>query len=58
MRNLLKPTAGARPQLLVGRGDDLDGFRKGLEDGPGSTRLANHFHCPRGSGKTGMLTAA
>ena len=58
MRNPFKPTAGARPPLLVGRGDALDGFREGLEDGPGSPGLLTIFTGPRGIGKTVMLTAA
>ena len=58
MRNPFKPTAGARPPLLVGRTDALDGFREGLEDGSGSPGLLTIFTGPRGIGKTVMLSAA
>jgi hypothetical protein len=58
MRNPFKPTAGARPPLLVGRSDALDSFREGLEDGPGSPGLLTIFTGPRGIGKTVMLTEA
>lgn len=58
MKNPFKPTAGARPPLLVGRGDALDGFREGLEDGSGAPGLLTIFTGPRGIGKTVMLTAA
>lgn len=58
MRNPFKPTAGARPPLLVGRNDALDSFREGLEDGPGSPGLLTIFTGPRGVGKTVMLTEA
>lgn len=58
MRNPFKPTAGARPPLLVGREADLDGFREGLEDGAGSPGLLTIFTGPRGIGKTVMLSTA
>lgn len=58
MRNPFKPTAGARPPLLVGREHALDSFREGLEDGSGSPGLLTIFTGPRGIGKTVMLTTA
>ena len=58
MRNPFKPTAGARPPLLVGRQDALEGFREGLEDGPGAPGLLTIFTGARGVGKTVMLTEA
>jgi hypothetical protein len=58
MRNPFKPTAGAMPPLLVGRGDALDSFEEGIEDGPGSPGLLTIFTGARGVGKTVMLSAA
>lgn len=58
MRNPFKPTAGARPPLLVGRGEALDGFKEGIEDGPGAPGLLSIFTGPRGIGKTVLMTAA
>lgn len=58
MRNPFKPTAGARPPLLVGRAGALDSFLEGLSDGPGAPGLLTIFTGPRGVGKTVMLTAA
>ncbi|RFA17558.1 AAA family ATPase [Subtercola boreus] len=58
MRNPFKPTAGARPPLLVGREDALDGFKEAINDGSGSPGLLTIFTGPRGVGKTVLLTAA
>lgn len=58
VRNPFKPTAGARPPLLVGRQDSLDSFREGLEDGSGAPGLLTIFTGARGVGKTVMLTEA
>ena len=58
MRNPFKPSAGARPPLLVGRQDALEQFREGLEDGPGAPGLLTIFTGARGVGKTVMLTEA
>ena len=58
MRNPFKPTAGARPPLLVGRDRALDTFAEGLEDGPGAPGLLTIFTGPRGVGKTVMLSEA
>lgn len=58
MKNPFKPTAGARPPLLVGRGGALNSFQEGLEDGSGAPGLLTIFTGPRGVGKTVMLTAA
>jgi hypothetical protein len=57
-RNPFKPTAGARPPLLVGRDNALDGFREALDDGPGAPGLLTIFTGPRGIGKTVLLTTA
>lgn len=58
MRNPFKPTAGAMPPLLVGRGTALESFDEGLDDGPGSPGLLTIFTGARGVGKTVMLSAA
>lgn len=58
VRNPFKPTAGARPPLLIGRQDSLDSFREGLEDGSGAPGLLTIFTGARGVGKTVMLTEA
>lgn len=58
MRNPFKPTAGARPPLVVGRQNALEGFLEGLEDGPGAPGLLTIFTGARGIGKTVMLTEA
>jgi len=39
VRNPFKPTAGARPPLLVGREHSLDMFEEGLGDGSGAPGL-------------------
>lgn len=57
-RNPFKPTAGAMPPLLVGRGGALDSFEEGIDDGPGSPGLLTIFTGARGVGKTVMLSAA
>lgn len=57
-QNPFKPTAGARPPLLVGRRDALDAFEESLDDGPGAPGLLTIFTGARGVGKTVMLTAA
>lgn len=56
MANPFKPTAGARPPLLVGRADILETFAESLEDGPGAPGLLSLFTGPRGIGKTVMLS--
>lgn len=58
MRNPFKPTAGARPPLLIGRKNSLDGFKEALDDGPGAPGLLTIITGPRGVGKTVLLTAA
>jgi hypothetical protein len=57
-RNPFKPTAGAKPPVLVGRRDALDSFEEGIEAGPGSPGLLTIFTGARGVGKTVMLTTA
>ena len=56
LRNPFKPTAGATPPLLVGRGDVLEEFTESLEDGPGAPMRLVRFTGARGVGKTVMLT--
>jgi len=58
MRNPFKPTAGARPPLLIGREHSLDMFEEGLDDGSGAPGLLTVFTGPRGVGKTVMLSQA
>jgi hypothetical protein len=58
MRNPFKPTAGARPPLLIGRKNSLDGFKEALDDGPGAPGLLTIITGPQGVGKTVLLTAA
>lgn len=55
MRNPFKPTAGARPPLLVARSDFRQDFAESIENGPGSPGLLSIFTGPRGIGKTVML---
>ncbi len=55
--NPFKPTAGANPPLLVGRGDLIDEFAESIEDGPGAPMRLSIFTGPRGVGKTVMLNA-
>lgn len=55
MQNPFKPTAGARPPLLVGREDLRQDFAESLENGPGAPGLLSIFSGPRGIGKTVML---
>lgn len=57
MANPFRPTAGARPSLLVGRAEILEAFAESLEDGPGAPGLLSIFTGPRGIGKTVMLSA-
>lgn len=54
-RNPFKPTAGARPPLLIGRGEIRQDFAESIENGPGSPGLLSIFSGPRGIGKTVML---
>lgn len=55
MPNPFKPTAGARPPLLIGREDMREDFSDSIEDGPGAPGLLTIFTGPRGVGKTVML---
>lgn len=55
MKNPFKPTAGARPPLLIGRNDMRQDFAESIENGPGSPGLLSIFTGPRGIGKTVML---
>lgn len=56
--NPFKPSAGARPPLLVGREHALDSFVEGLEDGPGAPGLLTRVTGQRGTGKTVLLSEA
>ncbi len=56
MINPFKPTAGAVPPLLVGRGGLLDEIDEGIRSGPGHPSRITIFTGARGSGKTVMLT--
>jgi len=56
--NPFKPSAGARPPLLVGREHALDTFLEGLEDGPGAPGLLTRVTGQRGTGKTVLLSEA
>ena len=55
--NPFTPTFGTSPPLLVGRDTDLEDFRDGLRDGPGSPERATLVTGLRGTGKTVMLNA-
>lgn len=55
MRNPFKPTAGARPPVLVGRQDIRQDFAESIDNGPGAPGLLSIFTGPRGIGKTVML---
>ncbi|MEO3931440.1 AAA family ATPase [Micrococcaceae bacterium Sec7.4] len=55
MKNPFKPTAGARPPLLIGREDMRQDFAESIDNGPGSPGLLSIFTGPRGIGKTVML---
>lgn len=55
MQNPFKPTAGARPPLLIGRHDMRQDFAESIENGPGAPGLLSIFTGPRGIGKTVML---
>ena len=54
--NPFKPTAGAEPPVLVGRGAVLEDFEMGLEEGVGAPGRLMRITGPRGSGKTVLLT--
>jgi hypothetical protein len=54
-RNPFKPTAGAIPPLLVGRGPVLDEFEESMDDGPGAPSRLSIFTGARGVGKSVML---
>jgi hypothetical protein len=54
-KNPFKPTAGARPPLLIGRDDMRQDFAESIENGPGAPGLLSIFTGPRGIGKTVML---
>ena len=58
MENPFRPTAGATPPDLVGRGGVLDEFAYGLRIGSGAPGLLTIFTGARGIGKTVMLGAA
>lgn len=58
MENPFRPTAGAAPPDLVGRGGVLDEFAYGLQMGSGAPGLLTIFTGARGIGKTVMLGAA
>jgi hypothetical protein len=55
--NPFTPTFGTSPPLLVGRDEDLEDFREGLLEGPGSPERATLISGLRGTGKTAMLNA-
>jgi hypothetical protein len=57
MDNPFTPTFGTSPPLLVGRDNDLEDFREGLVEGPGSPERATLLTGLRGTGKTAMLNA-
>lgn len=54
--NPFKPTAGAEPPVLVGRGRVVEDFRDGIEEGVGAPGRLMRITGPRGSGKTVLLT--
>lgn len=56
-RNPFRPTFGATPPLLVGRGDLIDLFGDALDEGAGSPARATLYTGARGVGKTVMLNA-
>lgn len=58
MDNPFRPTAGASPPDLIGRGGVLDEFAYGLRLGSGAPGLLTIFTGARGIGKTVMLGAA
>jgi hypothetical protein len=58
LQNPFRPTAGATPPDLVGRGGVLDEFAYGLRIGSGAPGLLTIFTGARGIGKTVMLGAA
>jgi AAA ATPase domain len=58
VENPFRPTAGATPPDLVGRGGVLDEFAYGLRIGSGAPGLLTIFTGARGIGKTVMLGAA
>jgi hypothetical protein len=55
VKNPFKPTAGARPPLLIGRDNLREDFAESIENGPGAPGLLSIFTGPRGIGKTVML---
>lgn len=55
--NPFTPTFGTSPPLLVGRDEDIEDFREGLQSGPGSPERATLVTGLRGTGKTVMLNA-
>jgi hypothetical protein len=58
VENPFRPTAGATPPDLIGRGGVLDEFAYGLRIGSGAPGLLTIFTGARGIGKTVMLGAA
>lgn len=54
--NPFKPSFGSTPPVLIGRGQELEDFAMGLEEGPGSPNRATIFTGARGMGKTVMLS--
>lgn len=57
MTNPFKPTFGANPPLLVGRGKLIQEFADALAEGPGAAGRATLYTGARGAGKTVMLNA-
>ncbi|MFJ2618690.1 AAA family ATPase [Glutamicibacter sp. NPDC087344] len=54
-RNPFKPTAGARPPLLVGRDEIREDFAESIENGAGAPGLLSIYSGARGIGETVML---
>ncbi|MDR4534275.1 ATP-binding protein [Glutamicibacter sp. PS] len=55
MKNPFKPTAGARPPLVIGREEIRQDIAESVENGAGAPGLLAIFSGPRGIGKTVML---
>ncbi|GAA4193433.1 ATP-binding protein [Microbacterium oryzae] len=55
--NPFTPTFGVTPPLLVGRQDEIDDFRAGLQEGVGAPERITLVTGLRGTGKTVMLNA-
>lgn len=54
-KNPFKPTAGARPPMLVGRAELREDFAESISNGAGAPGLLSIYSGPRGIGKTVML---